>query len=568
MSQALYRKWRSQTFEEVIGQEHVTQTLRNALREGRLAHAYLFSGPRGTGKTSTARILAKALNCTGPEEERPCNQCPTCLAINEGRMLDLVEIDAASNNSVEDIRELREKVGFRPSEGRYKVYIIDEVHMLSTSAFNALLKTLEEPPPHARFILATTEPHKIPATVLSRCQRFDFRRIPVTKITAHLRRIVETEGFQAQDEALVAIARSAQGCMRDAVSLLDQMLSYGTEQVTLEQVQQVLGSVASQSVTSFVDAVAQRDIPEGLALIHRLVSDGASLQEFTQQVVEHLRGVLLVQMTGDASLLEDQPPESVAQMERQAKEMGQARILAAIKRFSQAAQELKGGHQPQLPLELALIEAVQGEPRLEQALATEAAPPPQPRASAAKATPSSAPVAQPSPVKPSPAQPSATEPSPQEGGGAAGEPPPLDHAAVQRLRDDWQRFLAAAREECGLKVQAALRSMRDVAVGGDMVVLAFGKNQFARKMIAQPETRAQVSKLLSRFLGRPIRLECQDGDRAQLPAQALAGVREEIHDGPDPLIEFALGELGAELVEGSHAQGAQGENPESKGNET
>ncbi len=562
MSQALYRKWRSQTFEEVIGQEHVTQTLRNALREGRLAHAYLFSGPRGTGKTSTARILAKALNCTGPEEERPCNQCPTCLAINEGRMLDLVEIDAASNNSVEDIRELREKVGFRPSEGRYKVYIIDEVHMLSTSAFNALLKTLEEPPPHARFILATTEPHKIPATVLSRCQRFDFRRIPVPKITAHLRRIVEVEGFQAQDEALVAIARSAQGCMRDAVSLLDQMLSYGTDEVTLEQVQQVLGSVASQSVTAFVDAVAQKDIPAGLALIHRLVNDGASLQEFTQQVVEHLRGVLLVQMTGDGSLLEDQPPEAVAQMERQAQGMGQARILAAIKRFSQAVQELKGGHQPQLPLELALIEAVQGEPRLEQA----AAPPASQEAAAAApsqaappqtASPTSAPPKTPPAQAAPPASQEAAAPEPATE--AASEPPPLDQAAVQRLRDDWQHFLAAARDECGLKVQAALRSMRDVAVGGDVVVLAFGKNQFARKMIAQPETRSQVAKLLSHFLGRPIRLECQDGDRAQLPAQALAGVREEARDGPDPLIEFALGELGAEVVGDPQEGGQAGE---------
>jgi DNA polymerase-3 subunit gamma/tau len=227
MSTTLYRKWRSQNFQEVIGQDHVTRTLRSALREGRLAHAYLFSGPRGTGKTSTARILAKAHNCTAPEGERPCNQCAHCTAISEGRFVDLIEIDAASNNSVDDVRELRDKVNFRPAEGDVKIYIIDEVHMLSPAAFNALLKTLEEPPDYVRFILATTEPHKIPATVLSRCQRFDFRRIPVPEIASHLRHILNEEQRQAEDEALTAIARSAQGCMRDAVSLLDQMMSGG-----------------------------------------------------------------------------------------------------------------------------------------------------------------------------------------------------------------------------------------------------------------------------------------------------------------------------------------------------
>ncbi len=360
MAQALYRKWRSQTFEEVVGQEHVTQTLRNALRDGRIAHAYLFSGPRGTGKTSTARILAKAVNCTAPEGERPCNECHNCIAINEGRMIDLIEIDAASNNSVDDIRELRDKVGFSPSEGLFKIYIIDEVHMLSTSAFNALLKTLEEPPPHARFVLATTEPHKIPATVLSRCQRFDFRRIPVPEIAAHLRHIADVEGFGVEDEALAAIGRSAQGCMRDAVSLLDQMRSFGTESVTLDQVQQVLGAVSIESVASLVDALAAKDVGAGLGLIQELLTNGASLTEFCQQVVEYLRGVMVVQMTGDAGLLSDLPADTVRRMQGQAKQLPGPATLFAIKRFSEAIPDLKGGYQPQLPMELALIESIQG----------------------------------------------------------------------------------------------------------------------------------------------------------------------------------------------------------------
>ena len=222
-------------------------------------------------------------------------------------MIDLIEIDAASNNSVDDIRELREKVGFRPSEGQYKIYIIDEVHMLSPSAFNALLKTLEEPPPHTRFILATTEPHKIPATVLSRCQRFDFRRIPIREIAQHLEHITQTEDFQADDDALLAIAQSAQGCMRDAISLLDQMFSYGGEIVTLAQVQQVLGAVSAQTVSEFVGALASKDVKTGLELIQQLVLQGASLTEFAHQVVDYLRGLMLLQMTGRYRAVERSP---------------------------------------------------------------------------------------------------------------------------------------------------------------------------------------------------------------------------------------------------------------------
>ena len=218
--QALYRKWRSQTFEEVIGQEHVALTLRNALRDGRLSHAYLFTGPRGTGKTSTARILAKAINCLAEDPAaRPCNHCRICVGITEGRQLDLIEIDAASNRGIDEIRDLREKIGFRPNEARYKVYIIDEVHMLTKEAFNALLKTLEEPPPHAIFVLATTEPDRVPETVRSRCQRFDFRRVPTAQIAGHLKEILDAEGARAAPEALQAIARRSTGSMRDAISL-------------------------------------------------------------------------------------------------------------------------------------------------------------------------------------------------------------------------------------------------------------------------------------------------------------------------------------------------------------
>ncbi len=309
-NQALYRTWRSQTFEEVIGQAHVTLTLRHALRDGRMSHAYLFTGPRGTGKTSTARILAKALNCLAEDPgARPDNSCRICTAITEGRQLDLIEIDAASNRGIDEMRDLREKIGFRPNEARYKVYIIDEVHMLTKEAFNALLKTLEEPPPHAVFVLATTEPERVPETVRSRCQRFDFRRIGTPVMVEHLRNILESEGKRAEPEALAAVARRATGSMRDAISLLDQLLSYGDELLTVERVEEVLGLVSSESIAGLVDSLAARDTASGLALINNLVSGGLELGQFVDQVLGYLRAVLMVQMSGSAELL-DMPVEA------------------------------------------------------------------------------------------------------------------------------------------------------------------------------------------------------------------------------------------------------------------
>ena len=355
--QALYRKWRPQTFDEVVGQEHVIRTLRNALTSERIHHAYLFAGPRGTGKTTIARLLAKAVNCLEPPEQRPCNQCAICQAVNEGRLIDLIEIDAASNTGVDDVRELREKVGFRPNEARYKVYVIDEVHMLSNAAFNALLKTLEEPPPHAIFVLATTEPHKIPVTVLSRCQRFDFRRIPIGEIVERLAWMTERERIETDPDALSLVARQATGSMRDAESLLDQLASYEQGNITVEDVRAALGTGTGETVMQVTDALIGGDVAQGLSGINAAVEEGADPRQFARQMVEHLRVLLLLKLKSDVALTHV-PEEMRPQLETQAAGFASSALVRAVRLFNQAAAEAKGGWQPQLPLEMAFIETV------------------------------------------------------------------------------------------------------------------------------------------------------------------------------------------------------------------
>ena len=356
MTQALYRKWRPRKWEQVIAQDHVVKTLRNAIQADKVGHAYLFSGPRGTGKTTTARLLAKAVNCLAPDlGGRPCDECKNCVAVNEGRYLDLIEIDAASNTSVEDIRELRDKINFSPSDGKYKVYIIDEVHMLSTAAFNALLKTLEEPPAHAIFILATTEVHKIPATVLSRCQRHEFRRIPVMDIVQTLKGLCKEEGIDADEDALILIARQSTGAMRDAISLLDQLASTG-ERITLELAQQVLGTATNQLVIDLVSAIQAHDTAQGLEVIHRALDGGSDPRQYARQVVEYLRGLLLMRMGNDKQV--DATKEGKDLMQRHSQTVETSVLLEWIRLFNEAINDLRTSWQPAMALEMAFARAV------------------------------------------------------------------------------------------------------------------------------------------------------------------------------------------------------------------
>lgn len=555
--QVFYRKWRPQTLSEVAGQEHVTQTLLQSLATGHVSHAYLFSGPRGTGKTSTGRILAKAVNCLSNGHGEPCNQCPVCQSVTQGSSMDVVEIDAASNRGIDDIRNLREKVAFVPGSARYKVYIVDEVHMLSEPAANALLKTLEEPPPHIIFILATTDPQKMPATILSRCQHFQFRRITQAAVAARLAFICDKEGITASPEALRLVANNSTGSLRDAENILEQMVAYYGSQLDLAQVKELLGLSGDARSRQLARNILEKNLPAGLATVNQVNSDGLDLRQFLKTLVDYLRQLLLLK-AGAAEAIEVTPDE-LSEMKSLAGTATMDGILQAVKLFSQI--DMRMDNYSTLPLELALVECVvprenvSPRPEIRETTRTQPVAPSRPSSDVSRPYPATKssprpelvegpPLAEPPPVstpraiKPEPAV-AANSPSPslkaepqnrpenpvpaQAGivtsGAALAASRPADAPPLDYLRGHWREFINSLKGEGSTgTLDTLLRSACEpVTIEGDNVVLGFYW-PFHKEKIEDPKYCFLIERKLNQFLSGTYKLRCVLTEKKQRPA--------------------------------------------------
>ena len=488
--QALYRAWRPDRFEDICGQEAITKTLRRQIMSGHIAHAYLFCGSRGTGKTTAAKVLARAVNCLHPVDGEPCGECDVCRELKDERTMDVLEIDAASNNGVDEVRLLRDRIVYPPTVGKYKVYIIDEVHMLSTSAFNALLKTLEEPPAHAVFILATTEPQKLPATVLSRCQRYDFKRIPASLIVSRMKVILNGIGREADDDALQEIAAAAEGGMRDALSLLDMCLSYAQATVSASLVREVLGTTGREFMFAFVGALEKSDAGEALRLIDRAMRDGRDAQVFARETAAHMRLLMMARLVGnDLSALAEITPEDAARFVEQSQLFERERLTRAMELFIRAESDMKWVSNPRSILELCAVRAARISEEKSVAGLTERIEALEKALAAGTALPASA-------------APEAKAPASEE----------------EKV------FTGVIEKICAEtpSIRGYLRDLKFVGIDGDVINTRLdGKANFQKQFL---ERRADpIGKALSDAFGRPLKLNITTSDAARPAGKGVSG---------------------------------------------
>jgi DNA polymerase-3 subunit gamma/tau len=528
----LARKWRPQTFAEVIGQDHVTLTLRKAVEKGRLAHAYLFTGPRGCGKTTTARLLAKVINCESPKDSEPCNECPSCLAVMEGNHLDVFEIDGASNRGIDEIRDLREKIGYAPSQGKSKIYIIDEVHMLTPQAFNALLKTLEEPPKHVYLIFATTEPHKVPATILSRCQRFNFKRLEIGEIVDQLEKICGLEKITCGREALMLIARRAEGSMRDAESLLDQCSSASDTDIDLDLVRNVLGLVDSQLIVKILQSIGDHDRALALSVVDSVVSGGLDLEKFFLAYIEGLRNLLVLKVEGVDWL--DLTTEEIEEMRVICSRFTMEDLLYLFRQASRSFREFKLSSQPRYFLEAAIAEAASWESAVELSklidridttgggsASSGGRDSSRSRAGTEKdgsgGVDGETPGGEGGSAGDRPDRTSAQGHDEAHGEGSPAyaridrSPEPAAESEAKPARtgenEDWERFLSQIRE-AKLTLGIWLVSAEFKGVKGDRLLLRFNyQNRFAREMVLEEKNKRYIEVQLEKFYGRKLVIE-------------------------------------------------------------
>ncbi len=544
----LARRYRPQGFGDLVGQEAVARALVNALKSNRVAHAYLFTGARGVGKTSTARILAKALNCAKGPTPEPCNECVNCRMIATGEDVDVIEIDAASNRGIDDVREIRGNVQYAPSRSRYKIYIIDEVHMLSTPAFNALLKTLEEPPPHVKFIFATTEAQKIPITILSRCQRFDFANIGTPRIVERLRQVVAGEGLRAEDEALELVARRAGGSMRDAQSLLDQLLAFGADELTVEQVHALLGTAQDDRVLALADAVLGHEPARALDLLGQAVDEGAQLGELLDQLIAYWRDLMVLHCAGAAAKDLSVAPRHRETLAKQAAALKLDTILAGLDVLNTAKFRLRGSNHGRVLMEMALVRLGRLDDLLSlgqvaQWLAQPGSAPPPARTAAATTAP-------PEGVKKKPLM-AAVEALPPTT--AAPVPLSLSEEMLPRV---WQAVLAQVGP---MMASQAEKAGPPAIFGPNALVLRFDSRYNAeREYCSEPARVQRIEELLRQVTGHAcqLRIESVGSGAATAPAEAVAEATtsqprsrlKRAEAVQDPLLKRAVDVLGAQVV--------------------
>ncbi len=504
---SLYRKYRPRSFAEVVGQRHVTQTLANAVRSDRIAHAYLFTGPRGTGKTSTARVLAMALNCEEGTSAEPCGKCEPCRRIISGSALDVIEIDAASNRGIDEIRELRERVGLAPADSRYKVYIIDEVHVPTGEAFNAFLKTLEEPPRHVIFVLATTEPHRVLPTILSRCQRFDFHRIGMPEIETLLKWVAEQEGITVDEKAVAILAHAADGSVRDSLTLFDQAIAYAEGPVTAEVVSEILGGIDFDLLSSFTTVFTARDTAGALALIDRVVAEGKDLKQLLVGLIGHYRNLLVLAVDKRGAEALALPEELAQQVAEQARALTADEIVHGLDLLAEADREMRFASQPRLLVELMAVRLCRG-------------PAAAPEVGARPAVPSPTPTARRAPAPaPPPAPPAAPEPTPAE---TPASPTATGDEAetLAEIRRRWEEILSAVRKLRSANIGAFLREATPTGLQEGVLTLTFRFQFHYSQMGTSEERRKALSDAIARVVGATVAIKCELADEEGRPPAA------------------------------------------------